>query len=55
MFLSRNIPSAEQGLSSCIHGSPILLDIKGFGPETPGILRELKHAKIWGKRLQCHN
>lgn len=49
MFLSRNIPSAEQGLSSCIQGLPILLDITGFAPETPGI------PKIWGKRLQCHN
>ena len=55
MFLSRNILSAEQGLGSSIHRLPILLDRTGFGPETPRILGELKHAKILGKHSQCHN
>ena len=55
MFLSRNILSFYQGLGSCIHRLSILLDRTGFGPETPTILGELKHAKILGKHLQCHN
>lgn len=55
MILSRNILSAYQGLGSCIHRLFILLDRTGFGPETPAILGELKHAKILGKRLQCRN
>ena len=55
MFLSRNILSACQGLGSCIHRLSILLDRTGFGPETPAILGELKHAKILGKCRQCHD
>ena len=49
MFLSRNIVSAEQGLGSSIHRLPILLDRTGFGPETAGILGELKQCQNSGK------
>ena len=55
MFLSGNILSAYQGLGSCINRLSILLDRTGFVPETPAILGELKHAKILGKHLQCHD